>query len=186
MNSEGGEVPKVDKVEWVPLNGEVRGVRISEAVSQLIAQGAADTTSASTGADSRPCGGLLDLYVACAREYNIELCDDEKFLYRKCIREFVDRGCARKPRAGTPALRCAHVPHPSATCDGLVARARLAGERSEARAEPARLAEAARGARLRDTLALSQRDCSFKLIDIWLLFQFHRILMFVSYERHSR
>jgi hypothetical protein len=84
-------------VEWVPLNGEVRGVRVDEAVSQLIEQGAANAAPAAVsgarvGADARPCGGLLDLYVTCAKEYNIELCDDEKFLYRKCIRDFVDRG----------------------------------------------------------------------------------------------
>lgn len=76
-SEEAGEA--AGKVEWIPLNKEVRGVHVSPPVSRLLD----DRT------DARPCGGLLDLYVSCVRTYNIELCDDEKFLYRKCMRDFL-------------------------------------------------------------------------------------------------
>mmetsp|Transcript_32813 Transcript_32813/g.81530 ORF Transcript_32813/g.81530 Transcript_32813/m.81530 type:complete len:88 (+) Transcript_32813:108-371(+) len=69
------------RVEWIPLNGEVRGVRVTGSVAQQLEE----------HEDRRPCGGLLDMYVACVQEYNIEVCDDEKFLYRKCMRNFLQR-----------------------------------------------------------------------------------------------
>jgi hypothetical protein len=92
--SEAQDKSSASKVEWIPLNGEVRGVRVQADTSQLLDE----------HEGSRPCGGLLDRYVACAKEFNIELCDDEKFLYRKCIREFVRQRCA--PRRAAPPCFC--------------------------------------------------------------------------------
>jgi hypothetical protein len=89
-----------ERVDWIPLNGEVRGVRVSGSIAQQLEE----------HEDRRPCGGLLDRYVACVQEYNIEVCDDEKFLYRKCIRAFLQQRyalCANSmpPRARAVGLR---------------------------------------------------------------------------------
>mmetsp|Transcript_23088 Transcript_23088/g.59318 ORF Transcript_23088/g.59318 Transcript_23088/m.59318 type:complete len:98 (-) Transcript_23088:164-457(-) len=67
--------------EWITMGSEVRGVSVDAGTAALLHEH--DT--------QRPCATLLDRYVACVQEYNIELCDDEKFLYRKCIREFVQQ-----------------------------------------------------------------------------------------------
>eukprot|EP00307_Rebecca_sp_RCC1486_P001281 CAMPEP_0119425134 /NCGR_PEP_ID=MMETSP1335-20130426/33930_1 /TAXON_ID=259385 /ORGANISM="Chrysoculter rhomboideus, Strain RCC1486" /LENGTH=106 /DNA_ID=CAMNT_0007450687 /DNA_START=39 /DNA_END=360 /DNA_ORIENTATION=+ len=57
--------------EWITMGSEVRGVSVDAGTAALLHEH--DT--------QRPCATLLDRYVACVQEYNIELCDDEKFLY---------------------------------------------------------------------------------------------------------
>lgn len=69
-------------VEFIPLGKEVRGVRVDDARAAMLRD----------HDPARPCYRLLALYESCVGEYNIELCDDEKFLYRRCIREFLRYG----------------------------------------------------------------------------------------------
>lgn len=77
----GDEDEAARKTEWIEMGSEVRGVSVDSRTAELLRE----------HDSSRPCATLLDRYVACVEEYNIELCDDEKFLYRKCIREFIKR-----------------------------------------------------------------------------------------------
>mmetsp|Transcript_15598 Transcript_15598/g.38164 ORF Transcript_15598/g.38164 Transcript_15598/m.38164 type:complete len:97 (+) Transcript_15598:39-329(+) len=78
---EKGNKEEATRTDWIALNGEVRGVRVNAKQAHGLEE----------FEDERPCGSLLDSYVECVRDYNIELCDDEKFLYRKCIRAYVER-----------------------------------------------------------------------------------------------